>query len=104
MYWTARVDAKLSKQYSGRDITTLESDIDAKTEEFMTLIRTHYEGSPVDMAEITRFYTLDVLSTVAFGRTFGFMAANKDLWDFHKETLPCKQIPWRTRMVAELAV
>jgi cytochrome P450 len=40
----------------------------------------------VDIAAITRFFTLDVLSTVAFGRPFGFMAANVDLWDYDKLT------------------
>ena len=40
----------------------------------------------MDIAEVTRFFTLDVLSTIAFGRPFGFMAANKDLWDYNKES------------------
>lgn len=38
----------------------------------------------MDLALVTRFFTLDVLSTVAFGKAFGFMAANDDLWDFNK--------------------
>lgn len=31
---------------------------------------------------MARYFTLDVLSTVAFGRPFGFMAANDDLWKY----------------------
>jgi cytochrome P450 len=34
------------------------------------------------MASISRYFTLDVLSTVAFGRPFGFMSANADLWSY----------------------
>lgn len=34
--------------------------------------------------EVARYFTLDVLSTVAFGRPFGFLAANDDLWDYGK--------------------
>lgn len=31
-----------------------------------------------------RYFTLDVLSTVAFGRPFGFLAADEDLWEYNK--------------------
>jgi cytochrome P450 len=34
--------------------------------------------------ELARYFTLDVLSTVAFGKPFGFIAANDDLWDYGK--------------------
>ena len=39
---------------------------------------------PTDFGEVARYFTLDVLSTVAFGRPFGFMAANEDLWGYNK--------------------
>jgi hypothetical protein len=34
----------------------------------------------MDMAYVSQYFTLDVLSTIAFGEPFGYMAANKDLW------------------------
>lgn len=40
----------------------------------------------MDFASIARFFTLDVLSTIAFGRPFGFMSANRDLWEYNKST------------------
>lgn len=70
-------------QYNGRNITTLEPDIDARVRDVLELIRKH-EGTAVDFALIARYFTLDVLSTVAFGRPFGFMAANEDLWEYNK--------------------
>ena len=73
-------------QYNGRDIDTLESDIDARVVDMVSLIKYTYNGIPFDIAEITRFFTLDVLSTVAFGAPFGFLAANRDLWDYNKES------------------
>jgi cytochrome P450 len=73
-------------QYNGREIDTLEPDIDARVVELIDLLRTKYSDTVVDIAAITRFFTLDVLSTVAFGRPFGFMAANADLWDYDKTT------------------
>jgi len=71
-------------QYNGRDIATLEPDVDARIEDLVDLIRNKYSGDVMDLAEIMRYFTLDVLSTVAFGRPFGFMAANSDLWDYGK--------------------
>lgn len=75
-----------SSQYNGRDIDTLEPDIDARVDDMIDLLRTKYSNAVVDIAAITRFFTLDVLSTVAFGRPFGFMAANADLWEYDKTT------------------
>lgn len=71
-------------QYVGRDIATLESDIDARIVDLTELLRDKYDGTVLDLAEVMRYFTLDVLSTVAFGRPFGFMAANKDLWEYGK--------------------
>jgi hypothetical protein len=34
----------------------------------------------MDMAHVSQYFTLDVMSTIAFGEPFGYMAANKDLW------------------------
>lgn len=48
----------------------------------INLIRNSYDGLTLDIANISRLFTLDVLSTVAFGKPFGFMAANKDLWAY----------------------
>jgi cytochrome P450 len=63
----------------------LEPDIDARIADLTTLIRDTYDGKVMDLAAVTRFFTLDVLSTIAFGgRPFGFMAANDDLWDYDK--------------------
>ena len=71
-------------QYTGRDIATLEPDVDARCVDLVDLIRTTYNGVSMDFSDIARFFTLDVLSTVAFGRPFGFMAANEDLWQYQK--------------------
>jgi cytochrome P450 len=73
-------------QYNGRDIDNLEGDIDARIADMLRLIHTTYVGRVMDISHITRFFTLDVLSTIAFGRPFGFMASNSDLWDYDKST------------------
>ncbi|KAK6430209.1 hypothetical protein LTR95_013639 [Oleoguttula sp. CCFEE 5521] len=68
--------------YNGRDIDNLESDIDSRVTDLINLMRDSYNGITMDFATIARLFTLDVLSTVAFGKKFGFMASNKDLWDY----------------------
>lgn len=70
--------------YQGKGINTLEPSIDARTIEVLDLIRTKYNGKVMDIAKIARYFTLDVLSTVAFGAPFGFMAANDDLWSYNQ--------------------
>ncbi|KAK3047048.1 hypothetical protein LTR09_011473 [Extremus antarcticus] len=82
----ADLKAREAGGYNGRDIDTLESDVDARIMDLVDLINVKYHKTPMDLAEITRFFTLDVLSTIAFGGPFGFMAENKDLWDYNKES------------------
>ncbi|KAI7543561.1 putative P450 monooxygenase [Hortaea werneckii] len=83
----AELRAKESGGYNGRDIATLEPDIDSRINDVLALIRDRYSNrKTMDIALISRFFTLDVLSTIAFGRPFGFMEANDDLWDYVKST------------------
>ena len=79
------MDYSLIKQYNGRDIDTLEPDMDARISDLTNLIQTTYTGKVMDLAAIARYFTLDILSTIAFGgNPFGFLAANEDLWDYDK--------------------
>ena len=70
--------------YQGKGIDTLEPSIDARVAELMQLVRAKYNGTIIDMSKVARYFTLDVLSTVAFAAPFGFMQANDDLWDYNK--------------------
>ncbi|KAK3110938.1 hypothetical protein LTR53_014273 [Teratosphaeriaceae sp. CCFEE 6253] len=99
--------AKEAGGYNGRDFTTMESDVDARIVDLVGLIRDRYTGTIIDLADVMRFFTLDVLSTLAFGRPFGFMAANKDLWDYGKtnaEFMPIFQLQanhgWMRRILS----
>lgn len=58
----------------------------------LDLIRDKYNGVIMDLSKVARFFTLDVLSTIAFGRPFGFMAANQDLWDYDQTTTAFLQV------------
>lgn len=74
------------EQYSGRGVTTLEPDIDRHVVELLAAIRRNYLNVPADFAPLARYFTLDVLSAVAWSQPFGFMAANRDLWDYQKSS------------------
>ncbi|KAK3669748.1 hypothetical protein LTR78_010376 [Recurvomyces mirabilis] len=80
-----KVHAKLKSMeaggYNGRDAPGLETDIDERVKELIDLVDS-YHGKSMDFSVTARFFTLDVLSTVAFGRKFGFMEANEDLWKY----------------------
>lgn len=52
----------------------------------LDLIRRVYLDKPMDFADVSRYFVLDVLSTVAFGRPYGFLAANSDLWQFSEQS------------------
>jgi hypothetical protein len=58
-------------QYSGKEIDTLESDIDERVLELVALVKS-YNSAPMDFAHIAQFFTLDVLSQLAFGDKFGY--------------------------------
>ena len=54
-------------------------------------ISTNTEYKPVDFALKTQFFTLDVISDIAFGKAFGDLDADKDvssLIQTSEETLP----------------
>jgi cytochrome P450 len=71
------------RQYSGKEVDTLESDIDARVLELLALIKS-YNSTPLDFAHIAQYFTLDTLSQIAFGDPFGYMAADADLYDYNK--------------------
>lgn len=37
---------------------------------------------PVDLTRLSQYFALDVLSSIAFGRAFGYLDANRDLWNY----------------------
>lgn len=70
--------------YQGKGIDTLESSVDARVVDLMELIQKRYNGTVMDISKVARYFTLDVLSTIAFAAPFGFMEANADLWDYNQ--------------------
>ncbi|KAK3293022.1 cytochrome P450 [Chaetomium fimeti] len=82
---------QIAPGYSGRENHELESSIDARLTEFVTLIRSKYLSHPatggggggpiiaMDLAKKIQFFTLDVISAVGTGRALGMLRADTDV-------------------------
>ena len=73
-----------ARQYSGKGVDNLEPTIVDKVGKMIDLLRREYvnKARPVDMVSLSTFFTLDVLSQIAFGHAFGYLEANEDRYDY----------------------
>ncbi|OTB03602.1 hypothetical protein M426DRAFT_12320 [Hypoxylon sp. CI-4A] len=84
-----RVKAQVGPVYSGRDNPNLEADVDAQINNLVNLIRRKYISvpgaggfRPLDLAQASGFLTLDVISKISLGKTFGCLETDSDPHDF----------------------
>ncbi|CEI70900.1 hypothetical protein FVEN_g9720 [Fusarium venenatum] len=82
---------KMAAGYSGKENPSLEGSVDSVIASFITLLETKYlstenEYRPMDFAEKAQFFTLDVISDLAFGQPFGYLTKDEDVFDFLKIT------------------
>ncbi|KAF2844912.1 benzoate 4-monooxygenase cytochrome-like protein P450 [Plenodomus tracheiphilus IPT5] len=82
---------QMAPGYSGKENLSLESDIDKRVLELLSLIRSKYtsstaESRPVDIGRKIQYFTLDVISMVGFGQSFGDLEADADLHEIIKAT------------------
>lgn len=80
---------QMAAGYSGKENLSLEPDVDGRVQELLHLIRTKYistsaESKPMDLARTAQYFTLDVISTIGFGESFGDLQADADLNDYIK--------------------
>ncbi|PIA96035.1 Averantin hydroxylase [Cercospora beticola] len=76
---------KLAAGYGGKEVPDLESKIDEQVLSLISLINRKYisnlkEGiyKPMDFARKSHFFTLDVISSLAFGESFGDLRDDND--------------------------
>ena len=73
--------AKLIRGYSGKDLPKLDSEIDSNIIKLVKLIRTESAaGRPVDFSSLAQYFTLDVLTHIAFSAPIGYLTQNKDVY------------------------
>lgn len=73
--------------YSLREIPAIEKSINDTLGELKDLLRSTYlstenETRPMDWGNVAEYFTLDTLSKVSYGKSFGCIQANRDVHDF----------------------
>lgn len=77
-----QMKAKVMVGYSGRDVD-LERIVDEQIAKFADVMRSkHVPRNKVDFADLSRFFTLDVITRIAYGKEFGWVEADKDLYGY----------------------
>lgn len=81
----ADIRSRMAPGYSGKENHHMEQDIDDQLLKYLDLIKHTYVAKPedgifrtMDISRVTSFFTLDVISKVAFGQTFGFLEQDDD--------------------------
>ncbi|OHE98404.1 cytochrome P450 [Colletotrichum orchidophilum] len=101
-----KLKAKCAAGYAGKENLALEDGINSQIAGFVDLIRRKYvttddEVRPMDLGKKTQFFTLDVITRVAYGKEFGYLATDSDVHDYISTTeaaIPflqlCGEVPW----------
>ncbi|KAK0707829.1 cytochrome P450 71A20 [Lasiosphaeris hirsuta] len=86
-----KLRAKLLPGYGGKDVDNLHQLIDEQVAGLVSLLEDKYlstktEFKPVDLARKVQYFTLDVISALAFGKEFGYLKADADLFGYIETT------------------
>lgn len=74
-------------QYSGKEVEGLESAIDKNIAVLLDLVGKYAsEHRPMDFGRKAQYFKLDVISSVAYGDAFGYLASDSDVHDYIKST------------------
>lgn len=103
-----KLRSKMSAGYGGREVENLELKIDKNILSFMALISKYADTKkPIDLGRRAQFFTLDVISDLAFGEPFGFLETDSDVYKYiqiTEETLPSVMvttvIPWLIKILS----
>ncbi|KAF2261392.1 cytochrome P450 [Lojkania enalia] len=86
-----KLRAKMAAGYSGKENESMEGTIDAVIARLVNLIETKYISTPndyrpMDFAQKAQYFTLDIISYLAFGQAFGYLEEDDDVFDYIKIT------------------
>jgi hypothetical protein len=98
-------------QYAGKENDDLEQRIDNQIAGLINLIERKYISTKsnfrkLDFAKIAQYFTLDVITDVAFGKPFGYIATDSDVHEYIKMTedsmpviMVVSVLPWLTKVL-----
>ena len=81
---------KMAAGYAGKETPQLESEIDERMRDFIRLIERKYvctdtePGRQMDLGLTAQYFTLDVISALAFDQPFGDLIIDEDKFDYIK--------------------
>lgn len=84
-----RMKVKTTMGYTGKDLPTLEAEIDSQILSLVRSLRSKCSSEifkPIDFGKLAQFFTLDTLTAVAFGKPFGFLEKDYDIHDYLQTT------------------
>lgn len=109
----SKAKLRLSGSYNGRETTNLEPNVDEQVQNLVGLLRRKYAVSPqglsrplLDLGPTSNYFTLDVITKIAFGHEFGYLREETDLYHFmqHVRDLwprmsTSADVPWIRRIL-----
>ncbi|KAK8029626.1 hypothetical protein PG993_010917 [Apiospora rasikravindrae] len=83
----ARWRARTSHAYTGREVPDFEAGVNQQLVTFLELLRTYAasSGRLLDFGPVSSYFTVDVITRLAFGKEFGFLAEESDKYNFLTE-------------------
>ncbi|KAK5661090.1 hypothetical protein OQA88_10980 [Cercophora sp. LCS_1] len=82
------IKARVAPGYSGREVPSMEGDVDSVLMELKGLMERKYvdDGESglrvMDWGVVAQWFTLDVLTRVVYGREFGYLAREEDVFGY----------------------
>ncbi|KAH7353681.1 cytochrome P450 [Plectosphaerella cucumerina] len=101
-----KLRSKMAAGYSGREVLDLEGKIDKNLHALIKRLDDDIAaGGPLDFGRKAQYFTLDVITDLAFGDAFGFLATDSDIYDYIRtteESLPVFMVttvlPWMIKI------
>lgn len=96
--------------YSGRDVPSMEQDLDGQIQNLKRLIRRKYlstpnQTRPMDWGLLAQYFTVDSLTTVAYGEEFGGISTDTDANGYMQAVEEngilfalCSDVPWMGKL------
>ena len=111
------VKARTAAGFTGREVPSMERDIDGEVGNLVRLIERGYVSDVGGMVKVfdwgvtSQYFTLDALTKVAYRRAFGYLERDEDVYDYIKTVedmkvyfAVCSDVPWVGRVLLNRVV
>ncbi|RYO85039.1 hypothetical protein DL766_005680 [Monosporascus sp. MC13-8B] len=86
-----KLKAKTASGYAGKENPDLEAGINSQLAGMVDYIHRKYVSSeselrPLDLARMTQYFTLDTITRIAYGKDFGYLDSDSDVFEYIRTT------------------